>query len=197
MDDDYVAISKEDDLAPWREALQLLPLAEEVAASAGTHLRVLFQPAFHAPGCLTLHLQDRASIVEFVVLGPTVSAWVWQASRQRDPAPVSSSMLADLHWATAPIPIDARARFQRAVTGIPLVRLGDTRSGMGRDGMLIDGEVVADGVAGTFAAWSPTASGEPTVYQACLAVLDLARACLRDAQSQTALGNLQRYLHAG
>ena len=186
-----------DDLARWRDALQLLPLAEEVAAQAGTHMRVLFQPAFHAPGCLTLHIKDGASTVELVVPGPSVCDWVREASRQRNSASVPSALLGDLHWAAAPVAPDALERFQVAVAGTTLVSLGDTRPGAGRDGMLVDGEVVVEGVAATFAAWSPTAREEPAVYQVCCALLDLGRACLRDAQSQTALGNLQRYLHPG
>ena len=182
-------------MARWRDALQLLPLAEEAPAQAGTHIRVLFQPAFHAPGCLTLHIQPQAGTSELILPGPSVCDWVRQTNRQRDRALVPPPRTADLYWVAAPVPGGALERFQGAVTGIPLTRLGDTRPGGGRDGMLIDGEVVVEGVAGTFAAWSPTASEAPAIYQVCQALLDLGRACLRDAPSQTALGHLQGYLH--
>ncbi len=172
----------EDDLARLRDALQLLPLAEEVTDGPGTHLRVLFQPAFHASGCLTLHLQDRVSTVEVVLRNPSA----------RSPLPASSQ--ADLHWATAPIPTAPLERFHAAVAGIVLAGLGDTRPHAGRDGMLIDGEVMEDGVLSTFAAWSPGPTGEPDTYQVCTALLDLARACLPDEHSQTGLAQIQRYL---
>lgn len=172
-----------DSLARLRDMLQLLPLAEEVMARPGIHLRVLFQPAFHPPGCLTLHLQDQTSTVEFVLRNPS-SHSVMPTSPQ-----------ADLHWATAPIPTAPLERFQAAIAGIVLAGLGDTRPREGRDGMLIDGEVIEDGVLSTFAAWSPTATEEPAVYQVCMALLDLGRACLPDEHSQTRLNQIQRYLH--
>ena len=141
----------EDNLAHWRDALQLLPLAEEGPAQRGTHLRVLFQPAFHDPGCLTLHLQAQASTVEFILPGPSVQAWVRQAS---DPRARSERVAPpDLYWVAAPVSIAALERFQAAVAGIALAALGDRRPSTGRDGMLIDGEVVEAGVGSTFAAW--------------------------------------------
>jgi hypothetical protein len=186
---------QEDDLARWREALHLLPLAVAAPPPPGTHLRVLFQPTFHAPACLTLHLQEGASTVELILPRSAVRDWVRQApgaedrSRMPPPPPGRPARV------TAPVPAGAVARFQDAIAGIVLAQLGDTRPGVGRDGLLIDGEVVEEGVAGLFAAWSPTAAGEPDVFRVCWALLDLGRACLPDEQSQTALGQIQRYLH--
>jgi hypothetical protein len=187
----------EDTFAYWRDALQLLPLADEANGQPGTHLRVLFRPAFHNPACLTLHLQEPASSLECILPDPSVWDWVRQASRARDPAPVPALAVAALSWMVAPVPRAVEEQFQSAVAGIAITGLGDTRPGEGRDGLLIDGEFVVEGVAGAFAAWSPTAAGEPAVYRVCMAVLDLGRACLPDEPSQTALSNIQRYLHPG
>lgn len=183
------------DLARWLDALQLLPLAAEGAAQPGTHLRVLFRPAFHPPACLTLHAQEGTGMVEVVLPGPAIWDEVRQQRRPGDRSPASSPGRGDLYWATAPVPSAALAQFQEAVAGIVLTALGDTRPANGRDGMLIDGEVVAAGVAATFAAWSPTAAAEPAVYRVCMAVLELGQSCLPDESAQAALGQIQSYLH--
>jgi hypothetical protein len=185
---------REAELACWRDALHLLPLAEEVSASPGTHLRVLFQPTFHAPGCLTLHLQERVSTIELILPGPATREWVRQAIGRRDQSPLPPPP-GDLAWTAAPVPVPVRDQFGAALAGIALAGLGDTRPHAGRDGLLIDGEVAEEGVAGTFAAWSPTAVDAPAVYQVCRALLALGRACLSDEQSRTVLSQIERYLH--
>jgi hypothetical protein len=185
----------DDDVAYWRDALQLLPLAEEVNGQPGTHLRVLFRPAFHDPACLTLHLQEPASALECILPDPAIWDWVRQATRAGEAAPPPPPVVAARSWVVTPVPGGVRERFQNAIAGISLVTLGETRPGNGRDGMLVDGEVVEAGARGTFAAWSPTAAGEPAVYRVCLALLDLGRACLPDEPSQTTLDHIQRYLH--
>jgi hypothetical protein len=187
---------QEDALAARRDALQLLPLADDVQAQPGTHLRVLFQPAFHSSGCLTLHLQGPASTVEVVLERPARRDGGRQESDPPRRSPGSAAAAGELYWAAAPVPAAVRERFQEAIAGIALAGLGDRRAGNGRDGMLIDGEVVADGVVSTFAAWSPTATQEPDVYQVCQAVLDLGRACLPDEPGQTGLIQIQGYLHS-
>src|SRR5690348_14359971 len=78
---------REAERARWREALQLLPLADEVAGQPGTHLRVLFRPAFHAPACLTLHLPAQGGAVEIILPGTGAGEWVWQARYPDTPAP--------------------------------------------------------------------------------------------------------------
>jgi len=176
------------------DAMQVLPLGAE-SGDRGNLYQALFQPAFHAVTCVTVHDGGNPAAVEVVVASPSVRVRVMQQIGVRlGPGPQVPAPGGDLQWEHAEVPVGELLRFRQAVAGrgweSPPAALADG----GRDGLTVRGEVGEGGSVYRFHTWSPTAGADAEAYRYCVAILDVALASVRNARSRLALLDIYPYL---